>query len=356
MIHNFNAGPSHLPSQVLEEVEKGLKNFNGTGLSILEIGHRTAPFEACVAEARQLVRDMMKLDEAHEVLFLHGGATTQFMQIPMNLLDTNESMAIVHTGVWSKKAIQEASYFGKVNVLGSSENENFNFIPKDYTVPADAKYFHITTNNTIYGTQYQHIPHSPVPMIADMSSDILSRTLDFNSFDLIYAGAQKNIGAAGVTLVVVNKNILGKLQRGIPPIMDYREHIKAKSMLNTPPVLAIFVAMLTLRWLKENGGPAAMEPINREKGNLLYDTIDNSKIFRGTARPEDRSMMNVTFVAQDAETEKAFLDFSTSKGIYGIKGHRSVGGFRASVYNAVTLESVRYLAEQIKEFESGWNH
>lgn len=352
MVHNFNAGPSHLPSEVLQEIETNLRNFGNTGLSILEIGHRTPPFEACVAEARQLVRDLMKLDEEHEVLFLHGGATTQFMQIPMNLLDNDDTMAIVHTGVWSKKAIQEAGYFGKVNMVASGEDKNFNYIPKNYTVPEDSRYLHITTNNTIYGTQYHKIPDSPVPVIADMSSDILSRNLDFNSFSLIYAGAQKNIGAAGVSLVVVNKNILGRIKRGIPPIMDYQEHIRAKSMLNTPPVFAIYVAMLTLRWLKKNGGPEAMEPINQEKARLLYEVIGNSSLFDGTAREEDRSTMNVTFVAADSQVEKEFLDFASRNGIYGIKGHRSVGGFRASLYNAVSIESVKYLVGKIKQFES----
>lgn len=351
MKHNFNAGPSHLPEEVLEQALAALTNFSGTGLSILEIGHRTPAFEDVVAEARQLVRDLMQLDADHEVLFLHGGATTQFMQIPMNLLDEDETAAIAHTGVWSKKAIREAKCFGDVAVVCSSEAENFNYIPKDFTIPEDAKYFHITTNNTIYGTQWQQIPQSPVPLVADMSSDILSRQLDFNSFDLIYAGAQKNIGAAGTTLVVINKKLTGNVQRDIPPIMDYREHIKSGSMLNTPPVFAIYVSMLTLRWLKKNGGVAAIEPVNKEKAALVYEVIDNSKLFTGTARHEDRSGMNVTFVAKDQAIEKAFLDFAKQKNIYGIKGHRSVGGFRASLYNAVPLESARYLSDVIKEFE-----
>lgn len=351
MKHNFNAGPSHLPAEVLEQAIAALTNFSGTGLSILEIGHRTPPFEEVVAEARQLMRDLMQLDDDHEVLFLHGGATTQFMQIPMNLLDEGETVAIAHTGVWSKKAIREAKCFGNVEIVCSSEPENFNHIPKNFKVPENAKYFHITTNNTIYGTQWHNIPGSPIPLIADMSSDILSRSLDFNSFDLIYAGAQKNIGAAGTTLVVINKKLTGNVQRDIPPIMDYREHIKSGSMLNTPPVFAIYVSMLTLRWLKKNGGVAAMEPVNAEKAKLLYDAIDNSRIFSGTAHVEDRSLMNASFVAKDAETEKAFLDFAKGKSIYGIKGHRSVGGFRASMYNAVTLESVKYLVDVMKEFE-----
>lgn len=354
MTHNFNAGPSHLPREVTEEVEKGLKNFKNTGLSILEIGHRTGPFEDTVSEARQLIKELMSLDDDHEVLFLHGGATTQFMQIPMNLLDADETVAIAHTGVWSKKAIQEAKFFGNVKLVCSSEDSNFNYIPKDILIPTDVKYFHITTNNTIYGTQYHTIPESPVPLVTDMSSDILSRKADFNSFELIYAGAQKNIGAAGTTLVVINKKILGNITRGIPPIMDYREHIKANSMLNTPPVFAIYVSMLTLKWLKRHGGVEAMESINNEKARILYDTIDNSGIFTGTAKRDDRSKMNVTFVAKNEETERAFLDFTKQKNIYGIKGHRSVGGFRASLYNAVSLESVQYLVEQMKQFEVNW--
>lgn len=355
MIHNFNAGPSHLPAEVLEEAKQAIVNFNGSGLSILEIGHRTPLFSEVVAEARQLIRDLMQLDNDHEVLFLHGGATTQFMQIPMNLLDADETMHIVHTGVWSKKAIREAQCFGKVNILASSENNNFNYIPVDFCVPEAGKYFHITSNNTIYGTQWHKIPDAPIPLVADMSSDILSRKLDFNAFELIYAGVQKNIGVAGASLVVVNKKILGNVSRDIPPIMDYREHIKAESMLNTPPVFAIYMSLLTLRWLKNAGGIDAIEPVNKEKAALLYDVIDNSSIFKGTARREDRSTMNVTFTAKSREIEQAFLKYAAEKGIYGIKGHRTVGGFRASLYNAVSPDSVKYLISVIKEFESGHN-
>lgn len=354
-MYNFNAGPSHLPNEVIQEAQKAILNFNGSGLSLLEIGHRTPPFEEVLAEARQLVRDLMKLDEDHEVLFLHGGATHQFMQIPMNLLDADESMAIVHTGVWSKKAIQEAKCFGNVNIIATSEDANFNYIPKEFTVPHDSKYFHITSNNTIYGTQWHQFPESPVPLVADMSSDILSRQLDFNAFDLIYAGVQKNLGIAGASLAVVNKKILGNITRPIPPIMDYREHIKAGSNLNTPPVFAIYMSLLTLRWLKKSGGIQALETVNQEKATLLYNAIDNSTLFKGTARREDRSNMNVVFIARDAETEKSFLDFSKQKNIYGIKGHRLAGGFRASLYNAITLESVKYLVDVMKEFEAGHN-
>ena len=351
MIHNFNAGPSVLPQSVLQEASKAILNFNNSGLSILEIGHRTPLFESVLNEAISLIKELMNLDEDHEVLFMHGGATVQFMEVPMNLLNENETAAYADTGVWSTKAIKEAKLFGKVNVVCSSKDSNYNFIPKDFTVPEDSAYFHVTTNNTIYGTQWHEIPKVDMPVIADMSSDILSRKIDFNSFGLIFAGAQKNMGAAGTNLVVVNKNILGKLKRPIPAIMDYRNHIEAKSMLNTPPVFAIYVSMLTLRWLKENGGVEAMEKLNNQKSKLLYDAIDNSKIFKGTAAKEDRSKMNVCFVMEDAEKEKAFLDFAKQNNIYGIKGHRSVGGFRASLYNALPLSSVEYLVKKMAEFE-----
>ena len=352
MIHNFNAGPSVLPQSVLQQASEAIINFNNSGLSILEIGHRTPLFESVMEEARTLVRELMQLDGNHEVLFLHGGATTQFMQVPMNLLNEKETASYADTGVWSTKAIKEAKLYGNVEIVCSSKERNYNYIPKDFAVSNDSTYFHITTNNTIYGTQWQKIPKVSMPLIADMSSDILSRKLDFNSFDLIFAGAQKNMGAAGTSLVVVNKQILGKLKRPIPPIMDYQAHIQAKSMLNTPPVFAVYVSMLTLRWLKENGGVAAMEKLNNKKSTLLYEAIDNSKIFKGTVVKEDRSKMNVCFVMEDAEKEKSFLDFAKENNIYGIKGHRSVGGFRASLYNALPLNSVQYLVEKMEEFEN----
>lgn len=351
MIHNFNAGPSILPQSVLQQASQALINFNNSGLSILEIGHRTPLFEAVMEEAKSLVKELMKLDDDHEVLFLHGGATVQFMQVPMNLLNEKDTGSYADTGVWSTKAIKEARLFGNVDVVCSSKEKNYNFIPKDFAVSNESTYFHITTNNTIYGTQWHQIPNVSMPIIADMSSDILSRKLDFNSFDVIFAGAQKNMGAAGVTLVIVNKQILGKVKRAIPAIMDYRNHIQAKSMLNTPPVFAVYVSMLTLRWLKENGGVEAMEKINNQKAALLYDAIDNSKIFKGTVVKEDRSKMNVCFVMDDPEKEQAFLDFAKLNNIYGIKGHRSVGGFRASLYNALPFKSVQYLVEKMNEFE-----
>lgn len=349
-VHNFNAGPSILPKTVFEEASQAVLNYNNTGLSILEIGHRTPVFQEVMDEARLLVKELMQLDEQHEVLFLHGGASTQFMQVPMNLLDDKETAAYTDTGVWSTKAIKEAKLFGKVETVCSSRESNFNFIPKDFAVPNDAKYVHITTNNTIYGTQWQKIPKTSNSLVADMSSDIFSRVIDFNSFDLIYAGAQKNMGPAGVNLVVINKNILGKVKRNIPTILDYRNHIKEGSMLNTPPVFAIFVCMLTLRWLKAQGGVAAIEKQNNEKAALLYAAIDDNPLFNGTVNKEDRSKMNVCFVMNDPELEDSFLQFTKQQGIVGIKGHRLVGGFRASLYNALPLSSVQVLAQLMKEF------
>jgi phosphoserine aminotransferase len=350
MMHNFNAGPSILPRQVFETAAQAVLNYNNTGLSILEIGHRTPDFQAVMDEARSLLKELMQLDNNHEILFLHGGASTQFMQVPINLLDDKETAAYTDTGVWGAKAIKEAKLFGKVEVVCSSKEANYTYIPKDFAVPNDCKYFHITTNNTIYGTQWQKIPFNSVPIVADMSSDILSRTLDFNKFDLIYAGAQKNIGAAGVNVVVVNKNILGKVKRTIPTILDYRNHINEGSMLNTPPVFAVYVCLLTLRWLKAQGGVAAIEKINAEKAALLYNEIDRNPLFKGTVATEDRSKMNVCFVMPDANLEPEFLQFAKQHEIYGIKGHRSVGGFRASLYNALPLSSVQHLVQVMQEF------
>ncbi|RYF89974.1 MAG: 3-phosphoserine/phosphohydroxythreonine transaminase [Chitinophagaceae bacterium] len=350
-VHNFNAGPSILPKSVFEAASAAVLNYNNTGLSILELGHRTAAFTAVMEEARSLVKELMQLDSDHEVLFLHGGASTQFMQVPMNLLDAKDHAAYTDTDIWGHKAINEAKLFGKVDVVCSSREKNYNYIPKDFAVPNDAKYLHITTNNTIYGTQWQRIPTTSNSLVADMSSDIFSRVLDFNRFDLIYAGAQKNMGPAGVNLVVVNKNILGKIKRRLPTMMDYRNHIAEGSMLNTPPVFAVYVCMLTLRWLKSIGGVAAVEKLNIEKADLLYKAIDNSNLFTATAAKEDRSKMNVCFVMKDTNLENAFLDFAKSKGIVGIKGHRTTGGFRASIYNAMPITSVQVLIDAMKDFE-----
>ena len=351
MIHNFNAGPSILPKEVFEEASRAILNFNDTGLSILEIGHRTALFESVLNEAISLVKELMQLDSDHEVLFLHGGATTQFMQVPMNLLKQNDIASYTETGTWATKAIKEAKLFGHVEIAGSSKENNYRSIPRKLIVTPTAAYLHITTNETIAGTQWHNIPYDcGVPLIADMSSDILSRMTEFNKFDLLYAGAQKNMGAAGVNLVVVNKNILGKTELPIPTILDYRNHIKESSMLNTPPVFAVYVCMLTLRWLKQQGGVPAIEKKNDEKAALFYDTLDALPVFKGPVAKEDRSKMNGVFIIDDPGLEKEFLGLCKNEQMIGIKGHRSVGGFRISMYNALPLESVRALADLMKDF------
>jgi len=352
-IHNFNAGPSILPKEVFEEASRALLNFNDTGLSILEIGHRTPLFQQVVDEAVHLLKDLMSLDDDHEVLFLHGGASSQFFQVPMNLLDESATAAYTDTGVWAAKAIKEARLYGNVDVVCSSKDANYTYLPKAFSVNPASSYLHLTTNNTIYGTQWQDLSvfyEKDVPLVADMSSDVLSRQLDFNRFDLIYAGAQKNIGAAGVNVVVVNKNILGKVQRKMPTMMDYRNHIEAGSLLNTPPVFAIYVCMLTLRWLKGIGGVAAIEAVNNKKATLLYDTIDNYPVYKGTVAKEDRSKMNACFVMENEAIEKEFLSLCKQEGMIGVAGHRSVGGFRISMYNALAYESVVALTDLMKHF------
>lgn len=353
VIHNFNAGPSILPQEVFEEASRASLNFNNTGLSILELGHRTRTFQAVMDEAVSLAKELMYLDADHEVLFLHGGASTQFLQVPMNLLNENDIAAYTETGVWSSKAIKEAKLFGHVEVVCSSKNEGYRCLPKQFRVPKTASYLHVTTNNTIHGTQWQDLNlfyNAGVPLVADMSSDILSRTLDFNKFDIIYAGAQKNVGAAGVTLVVVNKNILGKVQRSIPTMLDYRNHIANGSMLNTPPVFAVYVCLLTLRWLKNIGGVEEVEKVNSRKASLLYETIDSLPVFKGTVAMDDRSKMNVCFVARDEKIEKEFLELCQNEGMVGVKGHRNVGGFRISLYNALPMESVEAITDLMKDF------
>ena len=350
-LHNFNAGPSILPKEVLEEASRAVIDFNGSGLSLLEIGHRTPLFQPVMEEARALTRELMKLDEEHEVLFLHGGATLQFMQVPMNLLDPAQTACYTETGTWSEKAIKEAKHFGKVHIAGSSAATGHTTIPKQLDIVPGSAYLHITTNETIAGTQWHQFPYDAgVPLVADMSSDVLSREINFNKFDLIYAGAQKNMGPAGVCMVVVNKNKLGKISRDIPVFMDYRLHIKEASMLNTPPVFAVYVVMLTLRWLKKMGGVAAIEKLNRQKANLFYQTLDRLPVFQGPVAKEDRSLMNAVFVMQDPKLEKEFLTAAEKEGMIGIKGHRSVGGFRVSLYNALPLESVQVLTEFMQSF------
>lgn len=347
---NFNSGPSILPKEVFEEAGRSITNFMDTGLSILEIGHRTPLFQAVLDEARALIKELMQLDDDHEVLFLHGGATTQFFQVPMNLLNENETAAYIDAGTWGTKAIKEAKNFGQVKVVSTSKDKGYTYINKGYDMPETARYLHITSNNTIEGTQ-QHIwPETNIPLIADMSSDILSRQMDFNRFDLIYAGAQKNIGAAGVTLVIVKKRILGKVNRTLPAMLDYRNHIEAGSMLNTPPVFAIYVCMLTLRWLKAMGGIAAIEPINETKAALLYHILDNIEIFQPTVAREDRSLMNIVWVMKDAKLDDELLQMADKEGIVGIQGHRTAGGFRASLYNAMPLSSVEELITLLKYF------
>ncbi|MEI6947942.1 3-phosphoserine/phosphohydroxythreonine transaminase [Paraflavisolibacter sp. H34] len=352
-LHNFGAGPAILPREVFEEASRAILNFNDSGLSILEIGHRTKLFQPVMDEAVSLAKELMNLDADHEVLFLQGGASTQFFQVPMNLLDSNATAAYTDTGVWGAKAIKEAKLFGTVDVVCSSKKENYTWLPKDFTVNPQSAYLHLTTNNTIYGTQWQDLSlfyDTNVPLVADMSSDILSRQLDFNKFDLIYAGAQKNIGAAGVTMVVVNKNALGKVNRPLPTMLDYRNHIDNGSMLNTPPVFAVYVCMLTLRWLKSIGGVHAIEHLNDKKAQLLYDTIDSLPVFKGTVAKEDRSKMNACFVMEDSSLEKEFNDLCVQEGAVGVKGHRSVGGFRISMYNALAYDSVVALTDLMKHF------
>ncbi|MFT3845796.1 MAG: 3-phosphoserine/phosphohydroxythreonine transaminase [Lacibacter sp.] len=351
MIHNFNAGPSILPKEVFQKASEAVLNFNNSGLSILEIGHRTAVFEEVMNEARSLVKELMRLNDDFEVLFLHGGASTQFMQVPMNLLSDDGIASYTETGTWAGKAIKEAKLFGHVEIAGSTKADNYTSMPKELSVTPTAAYLHITTNETIAGTQWNTIPYNTgVPLVADMSSDILSRAVDFSKFSLIYAGAQKNMGAAGVNLVVLNKNILGKVSRTIPTILDYRNHIKEGSMLNTPPVFAVYVAMLTLKWLKEQGGVAAIEKINNEKASLLYSTLEKIPFINLPVAKEDRSKMNVVFTMSDEQLEKEFLQTCKENGMYGVKGHRSVGGFRISLYNALPMSSVEAVVSLINQF------
>ena len=350
--HNFYAGPSILPEFTKEKTAEAVLNFAGTGLSVMEVSHRSKEFVAVMDEAVALVKELLKVPEGYSVLFLQGGASTQFLMAPYNLMD--KKAAYLNTGAWSKKAIKEAKFFGEVVEVASSVDANFNYIPKGYEVPADVSYFHITTNNTIYGTQLSADPDVNVPLIGDMSSDIFSRPIDVAKYDVIYAGAQKNLGPAGATLVIVKDSALGKIEREIPTMLNYKTHIDKDSMFNTPSVLPVFASLQTLRWLKENGGIEAMEKTNIEKAGLLYDEIDRNKLFVSTIpNIEDRSKMNVTFVmtSEFAELEKDFLAFATEKGMVGIKGHRSVGGFRASIYNAMPIDSVKALIEAMQEFE-----
>ncbi len=349
--HNFNAGPSILPRIAIENTAKAVLDLNGIGMSILEISHRSKDFQAIIDEAVALFKELLGIPEGYQVIFLGGGASLQFCMIPFNLL--NKKAAYLETGVWAKKAAKEAKFFGEVNTVATSADKNFSYIPKGYTIPADADYFHITTNNTIYGTEIHTDLDSPVPLIADMSSDIFSRPVDVSKYAMIYGGAQKNLGPAGVTFVIVREDILGKFERPIPTMLDYRTHIKEGSMFNTPPCLPIFTVKETLKWLKSIGGVKEMQKINVDKANLLYNAIDNSKMFVGTAAMDSRSLMNICFVMKDQykDKEDAFMEFAKNHGMVGIKGHRSVGGFRASIYNAMPKESIEALIQCMKDFE-----
>lgn len=351
MKHNFGAGPCILPKEVFQEASQAVIDFNNTGLSILEISHRSKEFEAVLDETTKLVRELLNVPQGYSILFLQGGASLQFAMVAMNLLPESGKTAYLDTGVWASKAIKEAKKIGAVEVVASSSDKNYTYIPKQFTVPADASYFHYTSNNTIYGTEVFDVPVSNAPIVVDMSSDILSREINVSDFDLIYAGAQKNMGPAGATLVVVKDEILGKTGRVIPSILDYSAHIAADSMYNTPPVFSIFVSLLNLRWLKAKGGVAVIEQENIIKARTLYDEIDRNPFFRGTAALEDRSRMNVTFIMDSAELEAEFLALAKERELIGIKGHRSVGGFRASIYNALTISSINALVDAMKEFE-----
>ena len=352
--YNFGAGPSILPQEVMKATAEACVEFQGMGLSLMEISHRTKEFQAVMDEAQALFKELLDIPEGYSVLFVGGGASLEFCMVPFNLLE--KKAAYLNTGVWAKKAMKEAKLFGEVVEVASSADANYTFIPKDYEVPADADYFHITTNNTIYGTELRQDLDSPVTLVDDMSSDIFSRPIDVSKYGMIYGGAQKNLSMAGVTFVIVKDDILGKVSRPIPTMIDYRTHVDKGSMFNTPPVVPIFCALQTLKWIKAQGGVKEMERRAIERADLLYAEIDRNKMFRGTAAKEDRSLMNICFVMADEykDLEADFLKFATERGMSGIKGHRSVGGFRASCYNAMPLEGVQALVDCMKEFEA--NH
>lgn len=350
--YNFSAGPSILPRVAIEATAQAVLDFNGSGLSLMEVSHRGKDFEAVMAEAKAFVKELLSVPEGYSILFLGGGASMQFCMVPFNLLE--KKAAYLNTGTWANKAMKEAKGFGETIEVASSKDANFSYIPKKYSVPSDADYFHITTNNTIFGTELSGDLEADTVLVADMSSDIFSRPVDVSRYGIIYAGAQKNLSCAGVTLVIVKDSILGKVSRHIPSMLSYQTHIEAGSMYNTPPVLPVYTALQTMKWIKDNGGVAGMQKRNREKAALLYAEIDRNKIFKGTAAIEDRSVMNVCFVMAEGyqDLEKEFLEFAQSRGMVGIKGHRSVGGFRASIYNAMSVEGVQALVDCMKEFES----
>lgn len=350
-VHNFSAGPGILPPEVLQQASEACINFDNLNLSLLEISHRSKNFEAVMEESKSLVKELLGLDDSYKILFLGGGASLQFAMVPYNLLKTNGTAGYINTGVWASKAIKEAKMIGNVQVLASSEDKKFNYVPRNYQIPKELDYVHITSNNTIYGTQMKQFPITPVPIVCDMSSDIFSRKVNGKNFAIIYAGAQKNMGPAGATMIAVKENILGKTERKMLSMLDYQVHIKGDSMYNTPPVFPIYVSMLTLRWLKKNGGLDWIEKRNNKKAQTLYTEIDRNTLFEGTTDKTDRSNMNVTFVMPKPELEPEFDKMWKEANISGLRGHRDVGGYRASLYNALPLESVNTLVEVMQAFE-----
>ena len=351
--YNFGAGPCILPREVIEKTANAILDFNGIGLSIAEISHRSKDFQPVMDEAMALVKEVLNVPEGYSVLFLGGGASLEFCMIPFNFLV--KKAGYLNTGVWAKKAMKEAKLFGDVVEVASSADENYTYLPKNFDVPTDLDYLHITTNNTIYGTEYHKDLDVPVRLIGDMSSDIFSRPVDVSKYDCIYGGAQKNLSMAGVTFIIIKDEVLGRVQREIPTMLDYRTHIKKGSMFNTPPVVPIYTALENLRWIKANGGVEAMEKLAKERADIVYGEIDRNKLFRGTVKyEENRSYMNICFVLNDeyAELQDEFFKFATERGMVGIKGHRDVGGFRASCYNAMTVEGCKALVETMKEFEA----
>ena len=351
--HNFSAGPSILPQDVIQKASEAVINFNNDNLSLIEISHRSKPFVEVMEKAKDLVKELLELPNGYSVLFLQGGASLEFLMVPLNLMKNKEGKAAyTNTGAWAKKSIDEAKQLGEVIVIGDSSDKNYNYIPKGYKIPSDVDYFHCTSNNTIFGTQMKNFPEVPSLMVCDMSSDIFSRKIDVSKFDLIYAGAQKNMGPAGTTLVIVKDEILGKTGRNIPTMLDYNTHISKNSMFNTPPVFSVYVSMLTLQWIKDHGGIEWIEKVNNQKAKLIYNEIDRNPLFEGVAKQEDRSNMNVTFTLTDSNLEEIFNQMWSGAGISGINGHRSVGGYRASIYNAMPLESVQVLVDIMKNLEN----
>lgn len=354
-MHNFNSGPSILPKEVLIEAAEAIYNFNNIGLSILEIGHRTDWFIRVIEEAKSLVKELLQLDENFEVLFLHGGATTQFMQVPMNFLTPSTNAAYCVNGIWGKKAIAEAKLFGPATIAATSADKNFTYIPKDLKIDSKSAYLHFTSNNTVEGTQWQNFPNANLPLVSDMSSDIFSRKMDFSKCSLIYAGAQKNAGIAGTTLVIIRKDFLDKKNKNIPAIMDYQNHIAAGSLLNTPPIFAIYVSLLTLRWIKREGGIEEMEKRSKKKSTFFYDALDMLPMFTPSVVKEDRSHMNAVFTINDKKLENTFLQECKNYGMVGIKGHRSIGGLRVSMYNALPMESLELLVQLMEQFSQKYS-